>query len=511
MPTPNIRRSGVLLHPTSFPSPWGIGDLGQQAFDFIRFLHETRQQLWQILPLGPTGENGSPYSAYSSVAGNPLLISIELLVEDGILADAAAPGLPASSQIDFARVFSSKLPVLEQAFEQFDAGSQLSRTFEDFCDQQREWLDSYALFMALKDRYPGKAWNAWPRELAARQPQALDEARRANQQRVAFHQFTQFVFYRQWSRLKKFAHQQGIRVVGDIPFYVAHDSADVWANPENFAVDKQSGESLLMAGVPPDYFSKTGQLWGNPVFDWENLEEEGFQWWIKRFAKLVELVDIVRIDHFRGFQAYWQVPHGETTAVNGKWVECPGDAFFHTLEHELGHLPIWAEDLGVITADVEKLRDDFQFPGMKVLQFAFDDTGAANPYLPFHFSRNCVCYTGTHDNDTTMGWWEKMDADQKSKVLAYLGREQEEAINWALIRLAMGSVANSVVFPLQDILGSGSDARMNVPGQEEDNWSWRYDDADLDDWVKQRLLRATEVYGRAPKKKEKPKKSATAS
>lgn len=503
MSTPKIRRSGVLLHPTSFPSPWGIGDLGSQAAAFIQFLHATRQQLWQILPLGPTGKNGSPYSAYSSVAGNPLLISIELLVEDGILSSAEVPDLPASTAVDFAHATSLKLPVLQQAFENFQSGSELSRNFEDFCDQQREWLDSYALFMALKDRYPGKAWNAWPKELATRERQAIDKARRDNKQVFAFHQFTQFIFYRQWSRLKQYAHDNGIRVVGDIPFYVAFDSADVWASPENFALDKNSGEALLMAGVPPDYFSVTGQLWGNPVFDWQHLEEEGFRWWIKRFAKLVELVDIVRIDHFRGFQAYWQIPRGETTAINGQWAECPGDAFFHTLAHELGHLPVWAEDLGLITPEVEKLRDDFQFPGMKVLQFAFDEQGAANPYLPFNYPRNCVCYTGTHDNDTTVGWFKKLDADQKNNVTGYLGTVEAEGINWSMIRLAMNSVANSVVFPLQDILGCDSDARMNVPGKETGNWAWRYDAADLNLSATKKLLQMTEVYGRAPKQKVK--------
>ena len=287
-----------------------------------------------------------------------------------------------------------KLPVLKQLWREFQATSLLRKDFETFCAGVTDWLDDYALFMALKDTYPAKTWNQWPEDLVRREPGALERARRDLGDLVSFHQFTQFAFYRQWCRLKGYAHERGIRVVGDIPFYVSFDSADVWTNPQNFALDPKTHQPRLMAGVPPDFFSATGQLWGNPVYDWKHLEQEGFKWWVRRFQRLAKLVDVVRIDHFRGFQAFWQVPHGETTAINGTWAECPGDEFFHTLEHELGHLPVWAEDLGLVTPQVEKLRDDFDFPGMKVLQFAFDETGAESPYLPFNFPFNCVCYTG---------------------------------------------------------------------------------------------------------------------
>jgi len=493
------RRSGVLLHPSSFPGPWGIGDLGASARAFIDFLGDTRQQLWQILPLGPTSDDGSPYSSFSSSAGNPLLISLDALADEGIAAPAAAPGTPSHAPVDLHAVRASKLPVLEQAAARFLASSSLRPEFEQFTTERADWLDDYALFMALKDAHPGMTWNRWPAELARREPAALADARVRLQDRVSFHKFTQFAFFRQWSALKEVAHQRGIRVVGDIPFYVAFDSVDVWAHPEHFALMSGTLEPRLMAGVPPDYFSATGQLWGNPVYDWEHHSRHGFDWWVRRFQRLTHLVDVVRIDHFRGFQAFWQVPHGETTAINGSWAESPGDAFFHTLEHELGHVPVWAEDLGLITSEVEKLRDDFDFPGMKVLQFAFDDKGAENPYLPFNFEQNCVCYTGTHDNDTTVGWWTALTDVQRRQVLDYAGSRDERDINWAMIRLAMESIADTVVFPLQDVLGLGSEARMNVPGRADGNWSWRYDPAALNSDVTDRLRSATTTFGRSPR------------
>jgi 4-alpha-glucanotransferase len=350
--------------------------------------------------------------------------------------------------------------------------------------------------MALKDAHPGKTWNQWPTPLARRASGALEQARRELDALVTLHKFTQFAFFRQWDALRAAAHRRGIRIVGDIPFYVAFDSSDVWAHPENFALDPETFEPRLMAGVPPDYFSKTGQLWGNPVYNWAHLEQQGFDWWIQRFTRLVALVDVVRIDHFRGFQAYWQVPRGETTAINGEWAECPGHAFFHTIEHELGHLPVWAEDLGLVTPEVERLRDDFDFPGMKVLQFAFDEKGADNPYLPFNFPQNCVCYTGTHDNDTTVGWWTTLDARRRRQVIDYLGDSAERQIHWAILRLAMSSIAESVVVPLQDLLGLGSDARMNTPGRGDGNWSWRYEPEALSEDLAARLAAVTVTYGR---------------
>lgn len=491
------RRSGVLLHPSSFPGPWGIGDLGAAARDFVDFLSATQQQLWQILPLGPTGGDGSPYSSFSSSAGNPLLISLESLAEEGIAAKLAPPGMAASGRVDQQAVAAAKLPALRRAAREFQTKSAWRAEFEHFCAERADWLEDYALFMALKDAHPGKTWNLWPGALVQREPAALEEARRALQEQVAFHKFTQFAFYRQWSALRDYAHRRGIRIVGDIPFYVAFDSVDVWANTQNFALLPETFEPRLMAGVPPDYFSKTGQLWGNPVYDWKHLESSGFNWWIRRFCRLTQLVDVVRIDHFRGFQAFWQVPHGESTAINGTWAECPGAAFFHTLEHELGHLPVWAEDLGLVTPEVERLRDDFDFPGMKVLQFAFDDQGADNPYLPCNFQHNCVCYTGTHDNDTSVGWWNTLGADRRRQVFDYSGGCAENGIHWALIGLAMGSVAENVVVPLQDLLGLGSEARMNVPGRADGNWSWRYDANAITEELSRRLEAVTITYGRS--------------
>ena len=427
------RRSGLLLHPSSLPGPWGIGDLGSEAHAFVDFLAATHQQLWQVLPLGPTNDEGSPYSSYSSAAGNPLLISVDMMVEEAMCPALPSPGLPDGGAVILPDVRARKMAALERAVDSLRGATLLRDEFERFGQEHAAWLDDYALFMALKEAYPGRQWNAWPVELAQRVPKALKQARIDLQERVTLHRFGQFVFQRQWSRLRDHAHRKGIRIVGDIPFYMAFDSADVWANPRDFALDPKTLAPRLMAGVPPDYFSATGQLWGNPVYDWVQMEREGFQWWIRRFQRLTALVDVVRIDHFRGFQAYWQVPQGETTAVNGEWVTCPGDAFFHTLEHELGHLPVWAEDLGLITPEVEKLRDAFDFPGMKVLQFAFDDQGADNPYLPINFPRNCVCYTGTHDNDTTVGWWAQLKTEQRRQVWDYVGGDHEP-IHWAMIR-----------------------------------------------------------------------------
>jgi len=485
-----------LLHPSSFPSPWGIGDLGAAARAFVDVLGETHQQLWQILPLGPTGDDGSPYSAFSSSAGNPMLISLEGLAEEGIAPRMTPPGTPLASRVDHGAARAAKLPALRRASDGFGPQAPAYAEFERFCADHADWLDDYTLFMALKDANPGRTWNHWPGELARRDAGALDDARRDLAPLVAFHKFTQFAFFRQWSALREYAHERGIRIVGDIPFYVAFDSADVWANPQNFALMPGTFEPRLMAGVPPDYFSKTGQLWGNPVYEWAHLERDGFAWWVERFRRLTHLVDVVRIDHFRGFSAFWQVAHGETTAINGSWADCPGDAFFHTLEHELGHVPVWAEDLGLITADVERLRDNFDFPGMRVLQFAFDEKGAENPYLPFNFVENSVCYTGTHDNDTTVGWWSGLTSAQRRQVSDYVGNDPSADIHWTMIRLAMSSIAATVVVPLQDLLGLGSDARMNIPGSADGNWSWRYDPAALTADMSSRLQAMTMAFGR---------------
>lgn len=503
MPDHKTRCSGVLAHPTSFPSHWGIGDLGPSGYAFVDFLKETGQQLWQVLPLGPTSE--SPYSAYSSIAGNPLLICLDTLQEQGLLPKDIAPpaGLPVR-HADFAQAKAIKTPLLKQAFAGLSSNQGLHAEWMAFCEAQADWLEDFALFISLKEQQPTQHWNQWEKSLVKRSPGALEQASQTLREDVEFHQFCQFAFYRQWSALVDYAHANGVRIVGDIPFYVAYDSADVWANPANFALDPKTAEPKLMAGVPPDYFSATGQLWGNPVFDWAHLKDQKFDWWVRRFKKLVQLVDIVRIDHFRGFEAFWEVPQGETTAVKGRWAEGPGGAFFETLERELGHLPIWAEDLGLITDGVEKLRNDFHFPGMNVLQFAFDEKGPDNPYLPFNHRRNSVVYTGTHDNNTCRGWWQDLEPADQQRVEAYFDTFDEREMNWVLIRLAMSSVADSVVVPLQDVLGLDGEARMNTPGRESGNWGWRYEKAALTTAVSDRLAELTLIYGRAPSPEPSP-------
>lgn len=489
-----------MLHPTSLPSRFGIGDLGLEAYRFVDFLAESAQRLWQILPIGPTGYGNSPYMSYSAMAGNPLLISPEQLRDQGLLSDEDFRDLPEFPQdkVDFERVIPTKMPLLQKACENFKtkASSVLQKEFEGFCESKAHWLDDYALFMALREAKEGKSWHTWEPELAKRQPDALDEWRQRLASEISYHKFLQFQFFYQWSELKRYANARGIQIIGDIPIYVAHDSAEVWSHPQLFCLDEETGEPALMAGVPPDYFSETGQLWGNPVYDWEKLQETNFQWWVQRFEMLLDYVDIIRIDHFRGFEAYWAVEQGETTAMNGEWIKAPGEAFFEVLDKKLGKLPIMAEDLGIITPEVEQLRDRFEFPGMKILQFAFGG-GPDNPYLPFSYERNFVVYTGTHDNNTTLGWFNQISDQEKDNVLRYLGCTSQDGIHWDLIRLALGSVANQAIIPMQDILGLGTEAQMNFPSRAEGNWEWRYRPDAITDQLRDRLKVLTHTYGRA--------------
>lgn len=500
MPFP--RSSGVLLHPSSFPSRFGIGDLGLEAYHFIDFLKESYQQYWQVLPLGPTGYGNSPYMSYSAMAGNPLLISPEKLVDAGLLAEEDFGNLPnfPTHKVDFEQIVPIKTNLLRKAAENFrDKATPIQqKEFAGFCDSKADWLDNYALFMALKDSQDGASWHTWEPELAKRSPFALQQARQQLTTEIFYYKFIQYEFFRQWSALKTYANMRGIEIIGDIPIYVAHDSSDVWANPDIFALDEETGEVALMAGVPPDYFSATGQLWGNPVYNWEELQKQDFSWWVQRFEAMLDYVDIIRIDHFRGFEAYWAVPQGEETAINGEWIEAPGDAFFEVIKQKLGKLPILAEDLGVITPEVEALRDKYEFPGMKVLQFAFgSDPG--NPFLPFNYTRNSVVYTGTHDNDTTVGWYNTANDWEKRNLWLYLGCISPEGIHWDLIRLALSSVANQAIIPLQDVLGWGNDARMNFPSTPTGNWEWRYHSGVLTHELSDRLKTLTTLFGRAPR------------
>ena len=499
MPFP--RSSGILLHPTSFPSRFGIGDLGLEAYKFIDFLAESAQQLWQILPLGPTGYGNSPYMSYSSMAGNPLLISPEKLHNQGLLTDEDFANLPEFpvDRVDYERVMQTKMPMLRKACDRFQShSSEVERKqFAGFCEATAGWLDDYALFMALHDTFGGTSWHTWEPEIAKAHPDAKEKWRQQLSDEIYVQKYLQFEFFRQWSELKQYANLHHIQIIGDIPIYVAHNSVDVWAHRGIFAIDEETGEPALMAGVPPDYFSNTGQLWGNPVYNWEKLQQDHFRWWVQRFIATLDYVDIVRIDHFRGFEAYWAVKQGETTAINGEWIKAPGEELFQVLSDKLGKMAIMAEDLGTITPEVYALRDRFDIPGMKVLQFAFGG-GPDNPYLPFNYERNFVVYTGTHDNNTTLGWFNQLSEWEKENVLRYLGCISSDGINWDFIRLAFSSVANQAIIPMQDLLNLGAEAQMNFPSKPEGNWEWRYRNDAITDQVRDRLKSMTYTYGRAP-------------
>ncbi|MCB0212202.1 MAG: 4-alpha-glucanotransferase [Anaerolineae bacterium] len=509
------RSSGILLHPTSFPGPHGIGDLGEAAYKFIDYLVEAKQSLWQVLPLGPTGYGDSPYASFSSFAGNPLLINLNKLVEQGDL-DASdlddVPDFPVDT-VDYGWVIYWKIPLLEKAAKNFIANADESRKvdFEAFCGEQAVWLDDYALFMAVKEHFDAKAkeeevfgamWsNYWDKDIALRKPAAIKKWRKQEAATIEIHKVLQYYFFEQWGALRQYATNHGIKIIGDIPIFVAPDSVDVWANPSKFHLNKQ-GQPTVVAGVPPDYFSETGQLWGNPLYRWDVMAKSDFQWWIDRIRATLNMVDIIRIDHFRGFEAYWEIPAGEPTAINGRWVKAPGMALFYAVKKALGALPILAEDLGVITKEVEALRDEFNFPGMKVLQFAFDakeagTLNAGNLFLPHNYGRNYVVYTGTHDNNTTLGWYQERSENERDLVRRYLGRPDND-ISWDFIRLALASVAKMAIVPMQDIFSLGEDARMNTPSVLGGNWSWRYRAEGLNDFTAHRLRDLTVLYGRDP-------------
>ncbi len=493
-----VRASGILLHPTSLPGHFGIGDLGDAASRFVDFLAGSKQRYWQIMPLGPTSFGDSPYQAISTFAGNPLLISLERLVEEHCLAPWDFDGAPDFPQhtVDYGPVINYKQRLLRLSFENFKANASEAqkRELADFSLQNQSWLDDFALFTSLKDAHEGTSWINWEPEIATRQPEALDHWRQELTGQIAFHQYVQYTFYKQWASLKAYANQHDVRIIGDIPIFVAQDSADAWAHQELFYCDAH-GKPTLIAGVPPDYFSATGQLWGNPLYRWDVIAQDGYAWWIDRFRSALRQVDVVRLDHFRGFEAYWAVPAGEITAVNGKWVKGPGMELFRAVERALGPVPIIAEDLGLITPQVKALLAEAGFPGMKVLQFAFSDD-AENLYLPHNHVQNCVIYTGTHDNDTTLGWFNNASEKERAAVKLYLGGYTQE-INWQLIRLALMSVAHTALVPLQDVLGVGSEGRMNTPGRASGNWGWRYTADMLTDALRDRLKALTDIYGRA--------------
>ena len=459
------RRTGILLHITSLPGAGQCGDLGQEAYHFINFLHETGVTFWQTLPLVITHADLSPYQSLSAHACNPELISIDWLYKKG--------WLNFSDTENHLSPEKSKKALLVKALEGHNAraGKEEKQNFNDYCREKACWLDDFALFMALRQEFNEQCWNQWPEELKNRKNGALQKAKRRLKKQINTVKFEQYVFFCQWQELKSYASQYNILLFGDIPIFVSYDSADVWVYREVFKLDENGGMTVV-AGVPPDYFSETGQRWGNPHFNWRHLKETGFQWWLDRMRTQMELFHVLRIDHFRGLEAAWEIPANEETAIHGEWIKAPGRELLQAIETEFGHIPLVAEDLGIITREVEELRDEFNLPGMKILQFAFGD-GPENPYLPNNYSPNCVVYTGTHDNDTTLGWSEKLRDDEKWKIYDHLGHPQMSITN-ALIHAALGSVAHLAVIPMQDILELNSEHRMNTPGTMEGNWRWRF-------------------------------------
>jgi 4-alpha-glucanotransferase len=503
------RASGILLHPTSLPSRFGIGDLGKEAYQFADFLASTRQRLWQVLPLGPTGYGNSPYQCLSVFAGNPLLISLERLVEDKFLEPADLDDIPSfpKDRVDYDSVIKFKTPLLKKSFEIFQrkAAPGKQRQFEIFCQQNASWLETYSLFMALKEAHGLAAWNTWEEDIRRRHPKSLERWGKKLTHEIYCHKYQQYQFFKQWSKLKRYCNERGIRFIGDMPIFIALNSAEVWSHPEMFYLD-DSDNPTVVAGVPPDYFSKTGQLWGNPLYRWDVIARDGYAWWIERFRATRDMVDIIRLDHFRGFEKYWEIPATDTTAMNGRWVPGPGAELFQAVQNALGTLPIIAEDLGVITPEVDTLREQFGFPGMRVLQFTFGSDPKADDYRSHNYPRNCVVYTGTHDNNTTIGWFRGGDVNdstqskkererEKQVALKYLGTDGHE-INWDFIRLALMSAADTAIIPMQDILGLGSEARMNLPGTTEGNWCWRFTPDMLTREIKARLKKLTALSGR---------------
>ncbi len=492
------RKSGIICHITSLPGKYGIGTLGKSAYKFVDFLIQTKQKLWQILPLGPTGYGDSPYQCFSAYAGNPLLISLEELQNDGWLSAEDFENEPQfdTKRIDFGEVINFKNPLLRKAFANFNekAKNVDKIKFRNFCARNEKWLNDFALFMSLKSHFDGKPWVEWETGIRLREKDAVNYYTNELIHEIDFQKFAQFLFFKQWLEVKSYANNNGVQIIGDIPIYIAADSADAWTNSELFFFSDDR-KPIQVAGVPPDYFSETGQLWGNPIFNWEKLRETGFEWWIDRIKANLLLYNIIRIDHFRGFEAYWSVPFGEATAVNGEWVKAPGTDLYRTIREKLGNIDIIAEDLGVITPEVEELRDSFGLPGMKVLQFG-DYGKGTDEYIPHNFPTNCVVYTGTHDNDTTVSWYNSISDAEKQKVNTYYNCDGSQ-IHWTLIRAAWSSVGYIAVAPLQDVLGLGGESRMNMPGAASGNWGWRFEDGDLCKVLDEgKLLQLTELFGR---------------
>jgi 4-alpha-glucanotransferase len=505
------RQSGILLHPTSLPGGHGVGDLGAEAHAFVEFLAEAGQTLWQMLPLGPTGYGDSPYQTFSTFAGNPLLISLDTLAARGLLSPASLRGAAfQEGRAQYAEAIRFKMPLLDRAARTFlrEAAAADLAAFDAFCRHQRAWLDDFALFTVAKQLHQLRPWCEWDPGLRDREPAALAQLRGERAEELAVERVKQFFFFEQFEALREACHRRGIRLMGDVPIYAAGDSSDVWTERRFWHLNAD-GTPALQSGVPPDYFSASGQLWGNPIYRWDELARDGYRWWIERIRACFTLFDVVRVDHFRGFQAFWQVPGGDTTAVNGTWEPGPGAALFEAIERELGELAIVAENLGVITPEVEAIRARFGLPGMAILQFAFGRDPQAPDFKPHNYPRAVVAYTGTHDNDTTMGWWKssgvgdstrtaEMIREERERTLRYLGLDNDAELNWHFIRALMGSVANTVIFPVQDLLGLGGEARMNLPSTLGTNWLWRMQPGVLTPVIAARLAEMVRLYDRTP-------------
>jgi 4-alpha-glucanotransferase len=504
------RSSGILLHPTSLPGRFGIGDLGPEAYSFVDFISAASQGLWQLLPLGPPSFGNSPYQCFSAFAGNTMLISPELLVQDQLLSEDDLKDVPTFKQdrVDFGHVIEFKYRLLGKAYDNYTHtdNTALDADYESFRQFAALWLDDYATFRALKDAHGGRAWTEWGAGLSRREPKAMARARKDLGEQIEAHRFYQYLFFRQWLHLKAYARGKAVQVIGDMPIFVAHDSADVWTHPDLFKLDT-AGNPTVVAGVPPDVFSETGQLWGNPLYDWSRMRATGYRWWRERVRAALQTVDIVRIDHFRGFSQSWEIPAGDETAEHGRWVDVPGRELFAALQKVIPQAPVLAEDLGLITPDVQALRDEFDLPGMRVLQFAFGGD-PRDTHLPHNYVSNAVVYTGTHDNDTTVGWFNRKAAEGEAEEAEALDRERKLALRYLnsdgreihldFIRAALASVANMAIVPLQDLLGLDSSARMNLPASEEGNWGWRFTRDALTEEIGRRLKEMTELYGRAP-------------
>lgn len=496
-----MRTSGILMHISSLPSPYGIGTMGKEARKFVDFLDKAGQTYWQILPICPTSYGDSPYQSFSSFAGNPYFIDLDYLCKDKLLTKKECLSYEWGENpefVEYGTLYESRFPLLKKAYQRFKIA--LPDDFADFCEKNSDWLDDYALFMALKDANGGVAWFEWEKDLKLRKPSEIEKAKEEFADDVEFWKMLQYLFFKQWTELKAYANEKGIQIIGDVPIYVAGDSADVWANPGQFYLDENL-DPIDVSGCPPDAFSDDGQLWGNPLFRWDAMKKDGYTWWTKRIKAMSELYDVVRIDHFRGFDSYYAIPAKDKTARNGEWREGPGMDLFNTLEKKLGRLNIIVEDLGYLTPSVKQLLKDTGFPGMKLIQFAFDSREESD-YLPHTYQKNCVVYTGTHDNDTIMGWFKTAPKESIKYAKEYLRLNKEEGYNWGTMKAVWGCVGDMAIVPMQDILGIGSEGRMNTPSTLGMNWKWRAVDGQITSALAKKVCKNMEIYCRKRKTKE---------